>query len=97
MGAKEIKKLLEEGALLIDTRSPEAFGGAHRAPVFVHCANGKRAGAVALMHLAVENGWTLQEAFEKARSLGFDYESEPQLKEFFERYIRQYSAGEIGN
>ncbi len=29
MGPREVKKSLDEGALLIDTRSPEAFGGAH--------------------------------------------------------------------
>lgn len=67
-----------------------------KAPVFIHCANGKRAGAMTLMHIAVENGWTLQETFEKAQSLGFDYESEPHLKRFFEDHIKRHSTGEKG-
>jgi Uncharacterized protein conserved in bacteria len=51
-----------------------------KAPVFIHCGSGKRAGAMTLLHLAVENGWTVEQAFEKAQSLGFAVESEPQLK-----------------
>lgn len=70
--------------------------GKKKAPVFIHCANGKRAGAMTLMHIAVENGWTLQETFEKAQSLGFDYESEPHLKRFFEDHIKRHSTGEKG-
>lgn len=67
-----------------------------KAPVFIHCANGKRAGAITLMYIATENGWTLHEAFEKAQSLGFDVESEPNLKRFFEDYIKRHSAWEKG-
>ncbi|MGH7792408.1 MAG: phosphatase, partial [Thermodesulfobacteriota bacterium] len=65
-----------------------------KAPVFVHCGSGKRAGAMTLLHLAVENGWTVGETFEMARNLGLDCESEPQLKEFFEDYIKRHSSGE---
>jgi hydroxyacylglutathione hydrolase len=68
-----------------------------KAPVFVHCGGGRRAGAVTLLNLAVENGWTVKQAFEKAQSLGFDCESEPELKRFFEDYIKRYSAGEKRN
>ena len=68
-----------------------------KAPVFVHCGSGRRAGVMTLLHLAVENGWTVEEAFEKAQSLGFDCESEPQLKKFFEGYIKRHSTGEKRN
>ena len=62
-----------------------------KAPVFIHCGSGRRAGAMALLHLAAENGWTVERAFEEAQRLGFDYESEPQIREFFEKYIGRHS------
>ncbi len=63
-----------------------------KAPVFVHCASGKRAGAMTLLHLATENGWSASQAFEQAQSLGFDCQSEPELKNFFEGYIERHST-----
>lgn len=62
-------------------------------PLLIHCGTGKRAGAMALLHLAIENSWNLDESFDKARKLGFDCESEPEMKVFFESYIRKYSQG----
>ncbi len=67
------------------------------APVFVHCGSGKRSGAMTLLHLAVENGLTVEEAFETAHNLGFDCESEPELKKFFEDYIKRHGSGESRN
>ncbi len=68
-----------------------------KAPVFIHCGSGKRAGAMTLLHLAVENGLTVEEAFETAHNLGFDCESEPELKKFFEDYIKRHGSGERTN
>lgn len=68
-----------------------------KAPVFVHCGSGKRAGAMTLLHVAVENGWAVGEAFERARNLGLDCESDPRLKKFLEDYIKRHSRGEKRN
>lgn len=59
-------------------------------PVYVHCASGLRAGAFVMMHLAVENGWSSDEALETAESwYGFEC-SQPQLREFFESYVDEH-------
>lgn len=58
-------------------------------PVFVHCSKGKRAGAFTLMYMAIKEGMTGEEAIQKAMSLGFACD-EPQLKDFFKKYIDQH-------
>ncbi len=55
-------------------------------PVFVHCASGKRAGAFAMMHQAVEAGWSGDETLEKAEQMGFECDV-PALKDFVRGYI----------
>lgn len=55
-------------------------------PVFVHCAKGKRAGAFAMMHQAVEAGWSGDETLEKAEQMGFECDV-PALKDFVRDYI----------
>lgn len=58
-------------------------------PVFVHCRRGKRSGAFALMHEAVKEGLSGEEAFQKAESLGYECDV-PKLKEFFKNYINEH-------
>ena len=57
-------------------------------PVYVHCHTGKRAGAFVMMHLAAEQGWSGQEALQKAEEMGFACDV-PRLQEFFLQYIDQ--------
>ncbi|WP_347273938.1 protein tyrosine phosphatase family protein [Candidatus Kuenenia sp.] len=59
------------------------------APVFVHCSKGKRAGAFAMMYLALKEGITGEQALQKAMSMGFECDA-PQLKAFFIDYINQH-------
>jgi len=59
------------------------------APIFVHCRRGKRSGAFALMHAAVKEGLSGEEAFKKAESLGDECDV-PKLKEFFKNYINAH-------
>lgn len=61
-------------------------------PVFVHCAKGKRAGAFAMMHQAVESGWSGDETLEKAEQMGFECD-EPALKDFVRGYIDKNRTG----
>jgi uncharacterized protein (TIGR01244 family) len=58
-------------------------------PIFVHCRRGKRSGAFSLMHEAVKEGLSGEEAFEKAKSLGYQCDV-PKLKEFFKDYINKH-------
>jgi uncharacterized protein (TIGR01244 family) len=61
-------------------------------PVLIHCAVSMRAGAMALMNVAIRQGLTAEQAFEKAREIGFDFDAYPHLKELFKSYIDKYST-----
>lgn len=54
-------------------------------PVFLHCASGKRAGAMALMAIAAENGWDGATALAEGRDRGLDI-SEEEIGKFVKRY-----------
>lgn len=56
-------------------------------PALIHCATGMRAGAMTLMNVATRNGISAKDAMDKARAMGFDCDSEPELKAYFERYV----------
>ena len=60
-------------------------------PILVHCASGIRAGALAFMHMATREGLSAQEAMSRAQECGFDCDSEPQLKQFFQSYVEAHS------
>lgn len=59
-------------------------------PVFAHCKSGKRAGAMVMMHLAVEQGLTGQQTLEKAEEMGFECD-QAQLREFVSNYVDNHS------
>ena len=50
-----------------------------------------RAGAMACMHMATREGMTADEGMTKAQAIGFDCNSEPQLKQFFEHYVDSHT------
>lgn len=56
------------------------------APVFVHCASGKRSGAFTMMHVGIDRGMSGEEVVEKALSMGFECDA-PGLKDFVRRYV----------
>lgn len=60
-------------------------------PVLVHCASGRRAGAMALMNLAVERGMTAEQCLDAASAMGFDCESEPGMKRLVTGYVERRS------
>lgn len=53
-------------------------------PVFVHCASGRdRTGAMIAMYRVVVEAWTIKEAYQEAKALGFwPYHGEAELKAF---------------
>lgn len=55
-------------------------------PVFVHCKGGTRAGAFAMMHCALEQGWSGEQTLEEAQKAGFKCDK-PALKDFITQYV----------
>jgi len=55
-------------------------------PVFAHCKSGKRAGAMVMMHMAVEQGMSGEQTLQQAEKMGFKCD-QPELKEFVKSYV----------
>ena len=83
---------------LLDDMAMQRFSNAIDAedapPVYVHCAGGGRAGVLTLIHLAVENGWSLLEAEATGKELGLAPAPDSPYRQFFEDYIQRHSAGQ---
>lgn len=54
-------------------------------PVFLHCASGKRAGAMTLMALAADKGWDGQTALQEGKARGIDL-TEEKIGQFVKSY-----------
>jgi uncharacterized protein (TIGR01244 family) len=57
-----------------------------QAPIFTHCHRGKRSGALSLIHVALQENMTGEQAYDRAEELGYECDV-PKLKEFFINYI----------
>lgn len=83
---------------LLDDLAVQRFTGAvsgqGTTPTYVHCGSGGRAGLLTLLHLAVEHGWTLEQALEKGKELDIAPSENSPYRAFFDDYIRRHSAGE---
>ena len=55
-------------------------------PIFAHCKSGKRAGAMTMMHVAVEQDMSGEQALQKAEEMGFECDV-PELKDFVKSYV----------
>jgi uncharacterized protein (TIGR01244 family) len=60
-------------------------------PVFAHCKSGKRAGAMVMMHMAVEQGMTGEQTLQQAKEMGFECD-QPQLEKFVREYVDSHGA-----
>jgi uncharacterized protein (TIGR01244 family) len=60
-------------------------------PVFAHCKSGKRAGAMVMMNMAVEQGMTGEQTLKKAEEMGFECD-QPELKQFVRQYVDSHQA-----
>jgi len=60
-------------------------------PVFAHCKSGKRAGAMVMMHVAVEQGMTGEQTLQQAKEMGFECD-QPQLEQFVRQYVDSHTA-----
>ncbi|HXG18112.1 MAG TPA: sulfur transferase domain-containing protein [Methylomirabilota bacterium] len=61
-------------------------------PILLHCASGRRAGALALMHLGCEEGATVEHCLTRARVMGLDFDDLSPLRDFFVSYLTRYSG-----
>ncbi|WP_339749813.1 protein tyrosine phosphatase family protein [uncultured Rubinisphaera sp.] len=59
-------------------------------PVFAHCKSGKRAGAMVMMHMAIEKGMSGEETLQKAEEMGFECEQD-ELRQFVKSYVDNHS------
>lgn len=55
-------------------------------PVYAHCKSGKRAGAIVMMNMAVEQGMSGDQTLQQAEQMGFKCD-QPELKEFVKSYV----------
>lgn len=62
-------------------------------PVFAHCKSGKRAGAMVMMHVAVEQGMSGEETLQKAKEMGFECD-QPQLEQFVRQYVDSHAVSQ---
>lgn len=60
-------------------------------PALIHCKSGMRSGAMALMYIATQQGMTADEAMTMGKQNGFDCDSSPHMKQFFEHYISKHA------
>lgn len=63
-------------------------------PVAVHCKGGGRAGMMALLYLAIDNGWTVEKALAEGEKMKIKVGADSPYRQFFESYIRAHSGGE---
>lgn len=59
-------------------------------PVFAHCKSGKRAGAMVMTHMAVEQGMTGEQTLQIAKEMGFECD-QPELEQFVKDYVDNHS------
>lgn len=59
-------------------------------PVFAHCKSGKRAGAMVMMNMAVEQGMSGDQTLQKAKEMGFECDKE-ELISFVKNYVDSHS------
>ena len=59
-------------------------------PLFAHCKSGKRAGAMVMMHMAVEQGMTGEQTLDKAQEMGFECD-QPELRQFVRQYVDSHA------
>jgi uncharacterized protein (TIGR01244 family) len=60
-------------------------------PVFLHCASGKRAGAMTLMALAADKGWDGETALQEGKSRGIDLTDET-----IGQFVKSYADDKAG-
>lgn len=76
-------------------RFSQALASVDGTPALVHCKGAGRAGMMTLLHLAIQNGWSLEQTLDEGKKLGDLAPSETSpYRAFFESFIKRHSPGE---
>lgn len=59
-------------------------------PLFAHCKSGKRAGAMVMMSIAVDQGMSGDQTLQKAKEMGFECD-QPELEQFVRQYVDSHT------
>ncbi len=59
-------------------------------PALIHCKSGMRSGLMTLIYVATEQGLNAEEATAMGKQNGFDYDSNPQMKQLLEHYVSEH-------
>ena len=60
-------------------------------PVYVHCKSGTRANIFAILHTAVDKGWSPDEAVRKGKEAGIKGDK-PEILQFMKEYVQQHAG-----
>ena len=60
-------------------------------PIYVHCASGKRSGALTMMHVASKENMSGDDAILEAKAMGFECDS-PDLEQFVKDYVDNHNS-----
>ncbi len=75
-------------------RLSQALESTDSQPAVVHCQGGGRAGIMTLLHLAITQGWSVQEALQEGEQLGIAPKEDSPYRAFFEDYLKRHSPAE---
>lgn len=59
-------------------------------PLFAHCKSGKRAGAMVMMSMAVDQGMSGDQTLQQAKEMGFECD-QPELEQFVRQYVDSHT------
>jgi uncharacterized protein (TIGR01244 family) len=66
------------------------------APALLHCASGRRAGYLALIHLGCQGRWSAEQCLSHAPCLGLDIDSMPAMRDIVLQYVTSHAKAEAG-
>ncbi|MDB5339954.1 MAG: hypothetical protein JWN70_5573 [Planctomycetaceae bacterium] len=58
-------------------------------PIFAHCKSGKRAAAMAMLNIAVQEGLSADQCLQNAKQMGIDFD-QPELTTFMQTYLSRH-------
>lgn len=56
-------------------------------PIVLHCASGRRAGILALIHLGCQGAWSAEQCLGKPPGLGLNLDGMPLLRDLLVQYV----------
>ena len=82
--------ILDDAAVMRVHQAIDSAGGT----AVVHCQGGGRAGIMGLLHLAIKNGWGIQQSLDEGQKRGVELKEDSPYRAFFEQYLKNHSPAE---